>query len=127
MDSGFRQLDDRERGLLEKLLEAEFPGRDELLAQLGSVTAKQVEQDGTLSLRCDSGPPSPSKHLPVAEAWGKDADGGDMSVMLHIDGHGFMSMLEIVKYGDSPIINPPSACDLVLLLREDRGRKSGKR
>lgn len=57
----------------------------------------------------------------------KDADGMMMSVMLHTDVKGFMSMLEIYKYDLSPIINPPCARDLVLLLPEDPGRKPGKR
>jgi len=127
MDSGFRQLDARERGLLEKLLEAEFLGRDELRTQLGSLTAKQIEEDGTLSLRCDSGSPSPGKYALAMEGMCKDADGGDMSVMLHLNDQGFMSMLEIIKYGPSPIINPPSARDLTLLLPEDRGRKPGEK
>ncbi len=123
MEPGFRQLTDRERELLEKLLEADFAGRDELRVQLGALTAKQIEEDGTLSLRCDSGPPSPGKHAIVAEAVCKDADGGDMSVMLHINNRGFMAMLEIIKYGSTPIINPPSAHNLVLLLPETRGER----
>jgi hypothetical protein len=127
MDSGFRQLDARERGLLEKLLEAEFPGRDELRTQLDSLTAKQIEEDGTLSLRCDSGSPSPGKYAVAMEGMCKDADGGDMSVMLHLNHQGFMSMLEIIKYGPSPIISPPSARDLVLLLPKDRGQKPGEK
>ncbi len=127
MDSGFRQLDARERGLLEKLLEAEFLGRDELRTQLDSLTAKQIEEDGTLTLRCDSGSPSPGKYAVAMEGMCKDADGGDMSVMLHLNHQGFMSMLEIIKYGPSPIISPPSARDLVLLLPEDRGRKPGEK
>ena len=53
MDSTFRPLESREREVLEKLLEPEFPGRDELRHQLNSVTAKQVFEDGTLDLQCD--------------------------------------------------------------------------
>ncbi|HYW39595.1 MAG TPA: hypothetical protein VE957_15910 [Terriglobales bacterium] len=126
MDSGFRQLDTRERALLEKLLDAEFLGRDELHAQLDSLTAKQIEEDGTLTLRCASGPPSPSKYRLAMEGWYKDVDGMAISVMLHLDKDGFMSMLEIIKYGGSPIIDPPSARALVLLLPEERGRKPGE-
>jgi hypothetical protein len=37
MDSEFRSLDLRERGLLEKLLEVDFLGRDELRAQMSWV------------------------------------------------------------------------------------------
>jgi hypothetical protein len=123
MDPGFRQLDPRERELLEKLLEPEFPGCKELRTQLGSMTGKQIEDDGTLSLLCDSGLPSPAKYLLVAEGMCKDADGMDISVLLHLNDQGFMNMLEIIKYGPSPIVSPPSARDLVVLLPEDRGCK----
>ena len=67
MGSGLRQLSDRERGLLEKLLSVDFPGRDELRTQMASLTAEQIEDDGTLRLRCDSGSPSPSKYLLAME------------------------------------------------------------
>jgi len=125
MDSEFRQLDARERGLLEKLLEADFPGRDELRTQLDSLTAKQIDQDGTLSLRCGSGRPSPRKYKLAFEGICKDADGGTIAILLHADKDGFMSMLEILKYGGSPIINPPTARDMVNLLPESPGRRPG--
>ena len=48
--NAFRPLTTYERELLEKLLEPEFPGRDELRQQLNSVTAKQLHEDGTLDL-----------------------------------------------------------------------------
>jgi hypothetical protein len=112
MDPEFRPLRDRERGLLEKLLEADFPGRDELRAQMSSLTGKQIEEDGTLSLRCASGPPAPTKYAVAMEGVCTDADGGMIAVMLHVDKDGFMHMLEIIKYDGSAIINPPSAGDL---------------
>ena len=77
MDSEFRQLNDRERGLIEKLLETEFPGRDELRVQLNSVTGKQIENDGTLHLRSASGPPAPTKYAVAMEGVCTDADGGN--------------------------------------------------
>ncbi len=116
MDSDFRPLDSRERELLEKLFEAEFPGRDELRVQLNSLTAKQIAEDGTLILRCDSGPPAPTRYLLVTEGMCTDADGGQIAVLLHVDKGGFMRMLEIIKYDGSPIINPPSGHDLVSLV-----------
>jgi hypothetical protein len=124
MDSEFRQLDSREMELLQKLCEAEFSGRDELRAQLDSVTAKQTMEDGTLTLRCDSGPPSPNKGGLAVEGWCKDSDGTRMSVLLHVDRLGFMRMLEILKYDGTPIINPPSARDLVLGFPGKTFRKS---
>jgi hypothetical protein len=113
MDSEFRQLDGREMGLLQRLCVEEFPGCDELRAQLASVTAKRIIEDGTLELRCDSGPPSPHKGL-VVEGWCEDADGMKISVMLHVDRQGFMWMLEILKYDGTQIINQPSSCNLVV-------------
>ncbi|MGA7218152.1 MAG: hypothetical protein WBX38_07555 [Candidatus Sulfotelmatobacter sp.] len=111
--------------MVEKLLEVDFPGRDELRTQLASIKAKQIEEDGTLRLLCDSGLPSSGKFALVSEGACKDGDGGDVSVMLHLNKDGFMTMLEIIKYGPAPIITPPSADDLVVLMPERRGDRAG--
>jgi|SRR6266700_2547868 len=123
MDSDFRELTTREKDLLEKLLTAAIHGRDELRTQLNHVKAKQIEEDGTLRLQCNGGIPAPGKYAPVAEGISKDADGSDIAVILHLGKGGFMSMLEIIKDIGSPIINPPSAHDLVLLMPENPGQK----
>src|SRR2546427_2775031 len=118
MDSEFRELTTRERGLLEKLLIAARHGRDELRTQMEHIKAKEIIDDGTLDLQCNGGIPAPSKYGPVADGIIKDADGADIGVMLHLDKGGFMSMLEIIKYDGSRIIKPPSAQDLMLLWPE---------
>jgi hypothetical protein len=123
MESEFRELNTRERDLLEKLLAAAIHGRDELRTQLKEVKAKQIEDDGTLRLRSLGGTGAPGKYAPVAEGVCKDADGSDIAVILHLGKGGFMSMLEIIKYDGSRIINPPSAENLVLLLPESPGQK----
>ena len=115
MDIAFRQLSVREKELIEKLLEHEFPGRDELLSQLPFVTAKIInEEDGTLKLQCSSGSPAPRKNTLAVEGACPDADGEMISVLLHVDKSGFMHMLEIIKYAPSPIIKPPAASDLLV-------------
>ena len=114
MESEFRELSIREKGLLEKLLNAATQGRDELRAQMSTLTAKQIIEDGTLDLRCESGPSAPGKDAFVAEGICKDADGADIAVILHLGKGGFMSMLEIIKYDGSRIINPPSAEHLAI-------------
>jgi hypothetical protein len=124
VDSEFRELGTRERELLERLLDAAIEGRDELHTQLNYVKAKQIEDDGTLLLECSGGTGAPGKYAPVAEGVCRDADDGDIAVILHLGKGGFMSMLEIVKYRGQPIINPPSAQKLVLLMPESPGRKS---
>src|SRR5262249_31183883 len=123
MDSEFRKLDSREGSLLEKLLEPEFPGRDELRAQLGSLTAKPAGADGTLILRCGSGPPAATRSRLGSGAMWRDVDGGQISVLLHVNKEGLLHMLEIIKYDGSPIVRPPSARDLVILPAETGGEK----
>jgi len=108
----FRPLTDRERELLNKLLELEFPGRDELRLQLISVLAEQVFDDGTLKLHCGPNAPASAARGLATEGWCNDADGEDIDVMLHVSKDGFMWLLEILKCAPSPIINPPNACDL---------------
>lgn len=124
MDSEFRELNTREKDLLERLLGAATHGRDELRTQLNHVKAQQIQEDGTLRLQCNGGTGAPGKSAPVAEATYKDADGADVAVILHLGKGGFMSMLEIIRYDGSRIINPPSAQNLVLLMPESPGQKS---
>jgi hypothetical protein len=113
MDSEFRELSTREKDLVGKLLNAATKGRDELRTQLDHIKAKQIEDDGTVRLQCLGGAPAPY-YTPVAEGVCKDAEGSDIAVILHLAQNGFMSMLEIIKYDGSRIINPPSAENLVL-------------
>jgi hypothetical protein len=127
MNSEFRGLTRKERELLDKLVDGAIHSRDELRTQLSHVVAMQIEEDGTLRLRCEGGIPAPGKYAPVAEGVTKDADGSDIAVILHLGRSGFMSMLEIVKYNGSRIIKPPSASDLTLFLPESRGRNISKK
>jgi len=113
MDSEFRKLNTREKELVEKLLNAAPHSRDELCTQLNHIRAEQIGADGTLRLQCLDGVPS-KYYTPVAEGLCKDADGADIAVILHLGKSGFMSMLEIIKYDGSQIINPPSAGNLAI-------------
>jgi len=126
LDASFRPLKTHERELLEKLLEPEFPGREELRQQLNSVTGKQIFEDGALALQCDSSHPAPVKCRVPVEAQGQDADGVLISVSLHVV-DGFMNELEIVKGDDSKILRTPSPRDFVLIVwRFEAGAKLPK-
>lgn len=114
IDSNYRILTVRERGLIERLLEPEFQGRDELRLQLKDVTAKQIHEDGTLYLQCSGGPPAPTKYRKAMEASATDSDGVGIAISLFVDEEGFMNMLEVIKYGPIAIIKPPTAADLTL-------------
>jgi hypothetical protein len=113
VDSEFRGLSKREKELVERLLNAAPQGRKELRTQLSYVKARQIEDDGTLRLQCAGGTPS-TYYTPVAEGTCKDADGSDIAVILHLGKSGFMSMLEVIKYDGSLVLNPPTAEHLVI-------------
>jgi hypothetical protein len=113
MDSDFRPLNADERALLEKLLDCEFPGRNELRRQLDSVAAQKVYGDGTLALRVSSGQPAAVKGRIPTEGSCPDADGVMIHVLLHVV-NGMMDELEIFKEDGSNVVRPPMADALVL-------------
>jgi len=116
MDNSLRPLKLHERELLERLLEPEFPGRDELRCQMGTVMARQIFEDGTLELRCSACQPAPVKCRVPTEGECRDVDGGVIQVLLHVV-DGVMHELEILKVGpteDARIISLPEPRDLVL-------------
>lgn len=83
MNSEFRELSTREKGLVEELLHAAPQVREELRTQLKHIKAEQIEDDGTLRLQCVGGTPS-KYYTPVAEGICKDDDGSDIAVILHL-------------------------------------------
>ena len=113
MSTNFRPLTPAERAIIEKLFEAEFPGRDELRLQLKSAVAKQLLQDGTLELRCLEGPAAPVKFRLAVEGYMTDSDGVPIFVMLFAD-RGYMSLLEIAKADGSQIIDMPTAATITV-------------
>ena len=113
VEQTFRPLLKHERELLEKLLEPEFAGRDELRAQLRTVTARQLLADGTfLELRCDSNVRAPVRNRVPTEGTCQDTDGETIDIFLHVV-DGLMHELEILKY-NGPIRKWPTAGDLIV-------------
>jgi hypothetical protein len=84
IEADFRRPSDKERSLLERLLEAEFPGRDELAPMLRNVLVRNIDEDGGLELRTEvEGKASVVKRIPV-EAEAKDIDGVVIHMLLHV-------------------------------------------
>ena len=109
----FRPLFKQERDLIEKLLEPEFAGRDELRVQLQKVSARQILEDGTIiELRCDSNLRAPVRNRVPTEGTCQDTDGGTIDVLLHVV-DGLMHELEILKYA-GPICKWPTAAELIV-------------
>ena len=110
MDVSYRPLKTHERELIERLLEPDFPGRDELRRQPDAITAKQILEDGTLALQCGPCKRAPVKRRVATEGECRDADGGLIQVLLHVV-DGVLNELEILKVGPTEgakIINPPA-------------------
>ena len=72
----FGPLKASEKDILTKLIESEFPGRDELRRQLESTRARQIFDDGPLELRVDLGPIAGVKNRVPTEARGPGRGAG---------------------------------------------------
>ena len=116
VEAKFRKPTDEEQALLNRLLEAEFPGRGELAPLLHRVLVRTIDEDGGLELQSQVEGKAPVvKRVPV-EAEGKDEDGAVIHMLLHVvDGRPvelefFREDTETVKK-----IPPPSAFELIVL------------
>jgi hypothetical protein len=102
--------------MLERLVEADFPGKGELKSMLGEIKARTIDEDGSVELRSDiEGMARVVKRVPV-EAEAKDSDGFTIHVLLHVvDGR--PDELEIYKDDGSMIqcMPDPSAFEVTVL------------
>ena len=106
-----RPLTERERELLEFMLTADFPGRDELKAQANGAEVCWECACGCGTINVELKEPyiraATREPIPV-EAYGKGAD-----VLLFVR-PGLLSSLEIVNHGDARPLPYPSANNLQL-------------
>ena len=101
---------------MERLLEAEFPGRDELAPMIHTILVRTIDEDGGLELQSQTGGKVPViKRIPV-EAEAKDQDGFVIHMLLHVvDGRPIE--FEIYKDDGSRVkqMPPASAFELIVL------------
>ena len=113
-ENDFRALEERERRLLETLLEHHsFEGRDQLRKQLESTTARLIVEHhdnyGSIELRvADPTTPSSGRYQVPVEGQYLDDDGIPVWLLLHINRDGFMCQLEIVRADGKPLISTPT-------------------
>jgi hypothetical protein len=116
VESTFRKPTDEERSLLERLLEAEFPGREELAPMVRNILVRTIDEDGGLELRSQvEGQSRVVKRVPV-EAAAEDEDGVVIHVLLHVvDGRPVE--LEFFREDGATVkrMPSPSALDLIVL------------
>jgi hypothetical protein len=112
----FRQPNRTEQALLERLVEADFPGREELAPMLRSLLVRPLDAEG--SLEPDSQIPGTApvvKRVPV-EAEAADEDGITVHILLHVV-NGRPVELELFKEDGSRVkrMPPPSNFELIVL------------
>lgn len=125
VDAQFRTPMEWERALLERLLQAEFPGRDELAQMIRDILVRTIDEDGGLELQSQvKGRALVIQRVPV-EGEARDEDGLVIHVLLHVV-EGKPVELEIYKNGAARIkrFPPPSEFELIALPPMPRNRRA---
>lgn len=113
MEADFHPLSPSEMKLLEKLLDHEFQGRDALRTQLASLTARQIDENGSLALKSGTNNRADVLGRCPTEGTCPDIDGVLIHVTLHVV-KGKMDELEIFKEDGSKVQRPPEVEALVV-------------
>lgn len=124
----FREPTEPERKLLERLLEADFPGRDALVPLLRCVLVRTIDEDGGLELLSQAEGRAPVlKRVPV-EAEARDEDGGMVHMLLHVV-EGRPIELEFFREDAEKVkrMPAPSAFDLIVLPPMPEGGGANRR
>ena len=115
VESELRNPTNEEQALLTRLLEAEFPGRDELVPLLRRVLVRTIDEDGGLELQSQVEGKAPVvKRVPV-EAEGKDEDGAVIHMLLHVVA-GRPVELEFYRDGVGTVKRMPSPSTFELIV-----------
>ena len=102
--------------MLARLLDVDFPGRDELQHLLAEILVRTIDEDGGLEIKSLADGSAPViKTIPV-EAEGKADDGTVVHALLHVK-DGRPVELELYREDGTTLerIPPPSAFEVVVL------------
>jgi len=118
----FRELSATERGILSRLLERPFPGRDEIREQVNNALVRELfetgDERGTIEFRVRTKMMAPVRSRAPVQAIAYDEDGVPISIILHVI-DGTTKELEFNKADGSPIVRTPSAAELEVEVRDD--------
>jgi hypothetical protein len=115
-----RRLTKKEMGVLRRLLERPFPGRDELARQLSKSTVEEVGDPtvhGMLAFEVQSDERAETTSLVPVEARANDEDGMPIDFFLHVR-DGKLYTLEFVKLDRGTIKRIPDPAQLDVLIRQ---------
>lgn len=107
MGESFRKPSPAEVEIMQKLLSADFPGKETIARQLADSRVRVIDNEGSLEIE-PSGPverAAVTKRVPV-EAEAADEDGVIVHLLLHVN-DGFVKEIEVYKDDGSPIKRMP--------------------
>jgi hypothetical protein len=109
-ERAFRRLTPYEMDLMNILLGNSFPGRDELVAQLATSTARAFDDNGSFEFHVASPEHAAQvKHAVPSEGECEDDDGVIIHFLLHVR-DSFLKELEIFKEDNSKVKRLPHPC-----------------
>ena len=106
MELDWQPLKGHEKLILERLFECEFQGRNELRQQLEFVTARSIDENGSLALKVSSPILAKTKCRVPVEAEYLDVDGVPIWILLHVV-DGLLNELEILRADSAKMQNFP--------------------
>jgi hypothetical protein len=111
----FHQLPAWHQCVLRSMLNATFPGQEELRMQILASHFRIVDKNQSLSILPDDGSAAPVvKTIPV-EASAADEDGVPIQLLLFTR-HGFAYMLEIIRADGQPVKQMPQSDEFVVMV-----------
>jgi hypothetical protein len=113
MTIDYRKPTPAETNLFDRLLEGDFPGRNELRHQVDRVLVREIDENGSLELKTSSDLLAPTAFRIPTEGEAKDSDGISVHVLLHVV-DGKINELEIYKDDSSPLIKLPDPAEFTL-------------
>jgi hypothetical protein len=113
MDEELRPISANETRIFERLLECEFPGREEIRRQLSGLQVTPVDDNGWLGLKPARTGAAEVRYCVPIEGSYPDQDGALIHILLHVV-DGYISDLEVFKEDGSKVVSPPLASKLKL-------------
>jgi len=116
VEQHFREPTRTETEVIQRLLAADFPGKDDIAKQMAGCRVRTIDDEGSLELelRHAPRPAAVEKRIPV-EADAVDEDGIHVHFLLHVV-EGYAKELEIYKDDGTSIRRMPRADDLEVIV-----------
>ena len=118
-DHTFRRFTLYERGIIDRLLEKAFSGRNEIWEQMQNCLIRAIDEDKSLEFFVKSKVRAKVKRRIPVEAEFQDSDGTLIHLLLHVV-DGKVNELEIYKEDGLPIIERPEPSKLKVVCLDSK-------